>query len=346
MLKRFLCVKEYANKGLTPLKLKYIYNFGNQNKVKEQAQFLHQELPIRLAKRVVQLEQLPGNITNLESLQRIHELYIDSFERILNHSKVNSSSKIESFAELLSDIKSKHSNIELDLSDCIFDYRFNNPEEYNEDCQTIDKVLDDFYMSRIGIRFLIGQHLNTFEDDTHDRYVGIIDKKCNPYKIIEQSINKLKNTYLLSNFDNIDFEIKGNKNLEFMHIPSHLYYIFFELLKNSAKAVIDDNLDNPKISIFIEKGKEDILIRISDRGIGIKRELNDYVFSYLYTTTKNENQNIYDNQPILSGFAHGLGLSRLYARYLGGDLKIISTQGIGTDNYIHIKTINPDENIN
>ena len=346
MLKRFLCVKEYANKSLTPLKLKYIYDFGNQNKVKEQASFLHQELPIRLAKRVVQLEKLPSNITKLESLQRIHELYINSFERILDHSKIDSSQNIDSFAELLGDIKNKHSNIELDLSDSIVNYRFKYPEEYNNDCCTIDTVLDDFYMSRIGIRFLIGQHLNTFENDTHDRFVGIIDKKCNPHNLIQDSIKQLKNTYLLSNFDNLEFEIKGNKDLEFMHIPSHLHYIIFELLKNSAKAIIDDNFKNPKISIFIEKGEEDILIKISDEGIGIKRELNDYIFSYLYTSTINNSDNSYDNKPILSGFAHGLGLSRLYSRYLGGDLKIISTDGIGTDNYIFIKAINSDENIN
>ena len=66
----------------------------------------------------------------------------------------------------------------------------------------------------------------------------------------------------------------------------------------------------------------------------------------MYTSAINDNIHDFNNQPILSGFAHGLGLSRLYSRYLGGDLKIISTQGIGTDNYVHIKTINPDENIN
>lgn len=346
MLKRLLCIREYANKNVTPLKLKYIYDFGNQNKIKEQGNYLHSELPIRLAKRTIELEKLPEEIIKLESFQKIHELYINSFEKILNHPKPNNFLDLESFTLLLGDIKCKHSNIESDLSKSITKYKFDNYTKYTDDCKNIDNVLNNFYMSRIGIRFLIGQHLNTFDNNNINRYVGIVDKKCNPYNLILSSINKIKSMFILSDIDNIDFNIQGNNNIEFMYIPSHLEYIFFEILKNSVKAIIDDNFKNPKINIFIEKGKQDILIKISDRGMGIKRDISDYIFSYLYTSTLSENLSFNTDQPILSGFGHGLGLSKLYSQYLGGDLKIISSEGIGTDVYIYIKTINIDENIN
>jgi pyruvate dehydrogenase kinase 2/3/4 len=342
MLKRLLCIREYANKNVTPLKLKYIYDFGNQNKMKEQGNYLHSELPIRLAKRTIELEKLPEEIIKLETFQEIHELYINSFEKILNHPKPNSFLELESFTALLGDIKYKHSNIESHVSNSITNYKFDNYIKYTDDCKIIDDVLNNFYMSRIGIRFLIGQHLDTFNNNNTERYVGIIDKKCNPYNLILNSINKIKSMFILSDIDNIEFNIQGNNNIEFMYIPSHLEYIFFEILKNAVKAIIDDNFKNPKINIFIEKGKQDILIKISDRGMGIQRDMSDYIFSYLYTSTLSVNM----DQPILSGFGHGLGLSKLYSQYLGGDLKIISSEGIGTDAYIHIKTINIDENIN
>ena len=86
MLKRLLRIKDYANKKNTSLKLKYMFEYGNMNKIKEQSLFLHNELPIRLAKRAIQLERLPDNITNLYSLQRIHDMYINSFEKILEPS--------------------------------------------------------------------------------------------------------------------------------------------------------------------------------------------------------------------------------------------------------------------
>ena len=38
----------------------------------------------------------------------------------------------------------------------------------------------------------------------------------------------------------------------------------------------------------------------------------------------------------------GIPLSRLYARYLGGDLMLQSVEGFGTDCYIYLKSGNSD----
>jgi pyruvate dehydrogenase kinase 2/3/4 len=42
---------------------------------------------------------------------------------------------------------------------------------------------------------------------------------------------------------------------------------------------------------------------------------------------------------VLAGYGYGLPLSRLYARYFGGDLQIISMEGYGTDAYLHISRL-------
>ena len=36
---------------------------------------------------------------------------------------------------------------------------------------------------------------------------------------------------------------------------------------------------------------------------------------------------------------YGLPISRLYARYFGGDLQIISMEGYGTDAYLHLNRL-------
>ena len=344
MLKRLLRVKEFSNKKLTPLKLKYICDFGIKNKLKDQSIFLHRELPIRLAKRAVQLEKLPDDIVKLDNFQKVHELYINSFESILDHPIPNNEDKIESFTVLISNIKKNHSNLELDLSDAINKYRFDTPSKYSEKCLIIDNVLNHFYLSRIGIRFLIGQHQAIYNNNLKntDRFIGMIDKNCNPYDLVQNTLIDL-NSMFISDIENIDIKIEGNKNIQFMNIPDNTEYILREIIKNSIKGIIDDNFKNPKINIVIERGDDDVLIKVSDKGIGFKRELTDYVFSYMYTTTSNTSK-LY-NKPILSGFAHGLGLSRLYAKYLGGDIKIISSSGIGTDVFIHLKSIDQNENL-
>jgi pyruvate dehydrogenase kinase 2/3/4 len=44
-------------------------------------------------------------------------------------------------------------------------------------------------------------------------------------------------------------------------------------------------------------------------------------------------------QPPIAGFGYGLPLSRLYARYFGGDLSIMSMDGWGTDAYLYLNKL-------
>ncbi|KAG6467891.1 hypothetical protein ZIOFF_072455 [Zingiber officinale] len=86
----------------------------------------------------------------------------------------------------------------------------------------------------------------------------------------------------------------------------------------------------PPVRIIVADGIEDVTIKISDEGGGIPRSGLPKIFTYLYSTAKNpleENDEGSSDGVIMAGYGYGLPISRLYARYFGGDLQIISMEG-------------------
>lgn len=230
----------------------------------------------------------------------------------------------------------------------------------------VQRFLDRFYLSRIGIRILIGQHIalartspstpttldgdpldtqpsttssssNTggHENPEQEQYVGIICTNTNvgamAHEAIENARFVCEEHYGL--FKGPPVQLVCPRNLTFMYVPSHLNHMLFELLKNSLRAVVErygvENEESfPPIKVVVVEGKEDITIKISDEGGGIPRSEMNLVWTYMYTTAQSEDLdpdfNASDFKAPMAGFGYGLPLARLYARYFGGDLKLIS----------------------
>lgn len=256
----------------------------------------------------------------------------------------------------------------------------------------IQTFLDRFYMSRIGIRMLIGQHIalnmaqnsptkqrlssliNGSQGTTkkpRSNYVGVICTDCNVGEIAEDAIETAK--YICEEYYGL-FEapeiqlIAPQQDINFMYVPGHLIHMLFETLKNSLRATIEfhtpklkqklidedpnlkfdeidiNDLKFPPIKVIILEGTEDIAIKISDEGGGIPRSSLPLIWTYLYTTV-NETPKLepeYDQTSFkapMAGFGYGLPISRLYAQYFGGDLKLISMEGYGTDVYLHLNRL-------
>jgi pyruvate dehydrogenase kinase 2/3/4 len=82
-----------------------------------------------------------------------------------------------------------------------------------------------------------------------------------------------------------------------------------------------------------------LLTQVSDEGGGIPRSGLPRIFTYLYSTAKNPPELDRPNIGVtmrsknigvtMAGYGFGLPISRLYARYFGGDLQIISMEGYG-----------------
>ncbi|KAI9870396.1 MAG: hypothetical protein M1830_004298, partial [Pleopsidium flavum] len=242
------------------------------------------------------------------------------------------------FAQTLEGIKRRHDSVVTTIAQGILEYK--RKRQRMQIDSNIQAFLDRFYMSRIGIRMLIGQHI-ALTDQKHGsepNYVGIICTKTNVRELAQEAIENARfvceDHYGL--FDAPKVQLVCKPDLHFMYVPGHLSHMLFETLKNSLRAVVEthgqDKEEFPVTKVIIAEGKEDITIKVSDEGGGIPRSAIPLVWTYMYTTVEttpnlDPDFNKSDFKAPMAGFGYGLPISRLYARYFGGDLKLISMEG-------------------
>jgi len=184
-----------------------------------------------------------------------------------------------------------------------------------------------------------------------DGFIGLIQLGCSPAQLAMQAANDAAGLAKFYYGDAPEVEILGAKNLKFSYVPTHLQYIFFELLKNSMRATLEKHENSsrlPPIQVVIAEGEDEIAVKISDQGGGLKRDGLPRIWTYTYTTADNAviGDSANQGQAPMAGFGHGLPLSRLYCRYWGGDLQMMSMEGFGTDAYVHIHKLgNRDEQL-
>lgn len=116
-----------------------------------------------------------------------------------------------------------------------------------------------------------------------------------------------------------------------------------------------DELDLPDIEVIIVANEEskDVTVKICDQGGGIPKEQVDKIWYYSFTTVKKNAGNLTSsiNSALatpgggapMAGFGYGLPLSRLHARYFGGDLEVVSIHGYGSDAFLYLPYLNPQE---
>jgi pyruvate dehydrogenase kinase 2/3/4 len=87
-----------------------------------------------------------------------------------------------------------------------------------------------------------------------------------------------------SNHPMPDVVVLGHLTATFPYILSHLEYIIGELLRNSLQAVAERYKDStskpPPIEVLICESPQHVIIRISDQGGGIPRDILPYLWSF------------------------------------------------------------------
>uniref|UniRef100_A0A8B9KB00 Protein-serine/threonine kinase n=1 Tax=Astyanax mexicanus TaxID=7994 RepID=A0A8B9KB00_ASTMX len=348
-------VDRFSKFSPSPLSMKQFIDFGSANACEKTSFiFLRQELPVRLANIMKEIDFLPDKLISTPSVQLLHSWYAQSLMELVDFLEKDPDDKnvLTMFTETLINVRNRHNNVVPTMAQGVVEYK----EAFGVDPvtnQNVQYFLDRFYTSRISTRMLMNQHTLIFSGSTnpaHPKHIGSIDPNCDVVEVVKdayESSRMLCDQYYLTS---PEVEIKQvnskepNEPINIVYVPSHLYHMLFELFKNAMRATVETHENSthlPPIKVRVSLGSEDLTIKMSDRGGGVPLRKIERLFSYMYSTAPSPVHDNARNAP-LAGFGYGLPISRLYAKYFQGDIQLYSMEGYGTAAVIYLKALSTE----
>lgn len=348
-------VDRFSKFSPSPLSMKQFIDFGSANACEKTSFiFLRQELAVRMANIMKELDMLPDKLIGTPSVQLLHSWYTQSLMELVDFVEKDPEDKtvLGTFTETLVNIRNRHNNVVPTMAQGVLEYKdaFGVDPVTN---QNVQYFLDRFYTSRISTRMLMNQHTLIFSGSTnpaHPKHIGSIDPNCDVVEVVKDAFESSKmlcdQYYLMS--PEVELKQVNSKDpsepVNIVYVPSHLYHMLFELFKNAMRATVETHENStylPPIKVRVSLGHEDLTIKMSDRGGGVPLRKIERLFSYMYSTAPSPVTDNARNAP-LAGFGYGLPISRLYARYFQGDLQLYSMEGYGTSAVIYLKALSSE----
>ncbi|KAF9321831.1 hypothetical protein BG003_010855 [Podila horticola] len=260
----------YVQQAVSPITLRQLVFFGRnmqEDKLLKSANYVRQELPVRLAHRIRDFQNLPFIVGTNPHIELVYDLYWQAFEKLSKIPEIKTLEENDRFCELVKGLLNDHLVVIPQLALGIMECSKHIPPEQ------VDKFMNKMLRSRISRRVLAEQHIsltNNFNSPNHmvsDRgYIGIIYTHCNPRDIVERTAILAAETCRQSTGGTMEppkVIMDGSIDAEFSYIPDHIEYILYELLKNSMRF-----------------GDNEIVFRVSDKGGGIDPEMEPHLWSY------------------------------------------------------------------
>uniref|UniRef100_A0A7N6FM53 Protein-serine/threonine kinase n=1 Tax=Anabas testudineus TaxID=64144 RepID=A0A7N6FM53_ANATE len=352
-------VERFSKFSPSPLSMKQFLDFGSANACEKTSfVFLRQELPVRLANIMKEIDFLPDKLLGTPSLKLLTSWYVISVIVIKLWESFSLSFPTDLkycsvFTKTLVNIRNRHNNVVHTMAQGVVEFK----EAFGVDPvtnQNVQYFLDRFYMSRISTRMLMNQHTLIFDgsvNPAHPKHIGSIDPSCDVVEVVKDAYETSKmlcEQYYLTSPDMQITEL-NSKNpgqpLHIVYVPSHLYHMLFELFKNAMRATVETHEMSPAlppIKVRVALGSEDLTIKMSDRGGGVPLRKIERLFSYMYSTAPSPVHVDNSRNAPLAGFGYGLPISRLYAKYFQGDLQLYSMEGFGTSAVIYLKALSSE----
>jgi pyruvate dehydrogenase kinase 2/3/4 len=249
----------------TPLRLGDMYKYAASADLEQRlrnAQFLHRELPIRLAQRAYDLLSLPHGLSQ-ESIpiRKVALMYVHYIQQFQVFPAPTNHQEEDRFTELLHTMVSDRTSIPTTIAQGLMEWLSDDKREDFEPTrqQEMEDALVRFFTARVGLRFLTEHHILSSTSKLNVRGLresqtqfsvaspaakdrGCIQHDCNPVAECEKVAQEVARQTLECYGIGPEIEIVDRQSdaaKPFTYVPHHLHYMLAELLKNSCRATVE-----------------------------------------------------------------------------------------------------------
>ncbi|KAL1860324.1 hypothetical protein VTK73DRAFT_7377 [Phialemonium thermophilum] len=289
---------EWVAKEARPISLRQLMVFGRsltEPRLLSSANYVRTELPTRIAHRLRDMQQLPYAVVTNRHFSDVYDLYYYAFDTFRKVKEIKTLEDNDRFCKTISSMLQAHLTVIPKLAMGVLECGG------LIDTERLDKFMNTILRSRISRRVIAEQHLaltEAFKSAGHSRGVNLSDSefigkvflKCVARDVVERcgrAIREISQHTYGPDVTIPKIKIDGHLGASFPFIISHLEYIIGELLRNSVQAVVETHQREgragqppPDIEVTICESQQHVIIRVSDQGGGIPREVLPYLWSF------------------------------------------------------------------
>ncbi|KAJ1665020.1 hypothetical protein IW140_003633 [Coemansia sp. RSA 1813] len=312
-------VYKYASQKLKPVSIGQLLKYRrlplSKDNILDSIAYTQEELPVRLAKRVISFHKQPFIVGTNPHIARVYSQYYEAFDRLHAFAPIKDLDAEWEFTQALE----RQTQLLIDVIPTIAQGFLECKQYMQREERTA--FINDLIRSRIGLRVIGEQHValsyqfreeqkkleqhsqnTTTPSDTQiagapatkdASWVGTIHTKLLPARMMEQCGQMVQSMCEMHYGTAPGYYVDGDVDETISYIPSHFEYITCELLKNAFRATVDfsnkvNRSAHPPIQITITKGDGYVGVRIRDQGGGISKENMRNVFEYSWSSMQTD----------------------------------------------------------
>eukprot|EP00903_Cladosiphon_okamuranus_P014999 g13879.t1 len=205
----------------------------------QSAQYLHRELPVRLAHAVTALDKMKDTgLTATLPVARVREDYLESFRELQESPRPHELDQLAAFTETVRRAQERGSDTVLRMA-CGLQDLMRGGDGGEETLERIQEFLDEFYQNRVAMRFLCGHYL-ALSSPQRDGFVGLVQRGVSLAEIAQGAAIEAATIccHALGACPEIRMRVDPAGDGLVAAVPEYVHYVVLELLKNAMRATM------------------------------------------------------------------------------------------------------------